>query len=274
MDVDKVAQEVKALADELNRKLGDLIVKFDQQDTKKDHISLIGFKKERLRIAPIKNGYQVSLATDALVERMEPFMEQLMGRERDSYTHKSKRREPFWEVNDFLKVREAAYFYAGLPSPSENSNTIVADLEEIVARTDINSTERESLIQARKGQGTYRKEMLKLWDGRCAVTGLALQDAIIASHAKAWKDGTDEERLDVHNGLPLIASLDKLFDNYLIAFAPDSGKMLISERVSEVDRAILGIPNDLRKIPNEQQAHYLRFHFDLFEKRTKGSDIN
>lgn len=142
--------------------------------------------------------------------------------------------------------------------------TIDTDLEAIALRPDLKPTQREALIQARLGQGTYRKQMLELWDGKCAVTGLTIQSALIASHAKRWIDSTDEERLDPCNGLPLMATLDRLFDKHLIAFAPETGKMLISHRVEEADRAILGVPANLRKIPNEQQAHYLKLHLDKF----------
>jgi hypothetical protein len=62
-----------------------------------------------------------------------------------------------------------------------------------------------------------------------------------------------------------MATLDRLFDNYLIAFAPETGKMLISHRVEKADRTILGVPAHLRKIPNEQQAHYLKLRLDKFE---------
>jgi hypothetical protein len=62
-----------------------------------------------------------------------------------------------------------------------------------------------------------------------------------------------------------MATLDRLFDKHLIAFAPETGEMLISRRVDEADRAILGVPAHLRKIPKKQQAHCLKLHLDEFE---------
>ena len=41
--------------------------------------------------------------------------------------------------------------------------------------------------------------------------------------------------------------------------------MLISDRIDEADRAILGIPANLRKKPSEQQAPYLKLHLGRFE---------
>jgi len=41
-----------------------------------------------------------------------------------------------------------------------------------------------------------------------------------------WRESTDEKRLDPTKGLPLVASLDALFDAGLISFE-DSGRMLV-----------------------------------------------
>jgi hypothetical protein len=153
----------------------------------------------------------------------------------------------------------------GATLPLDAEGIIYSDLEAIARRVDLKPTQRDALIQARLGQGTYRKRMLELWDSKCAVTGLTIQSTLIASHAKPWIDSTDEQRLDPCNGLPLMATLDRLFDKYMIAFVPETGTMLISHRVEESDRAILGIPANLRKVPNKKQAYYLRLHLDKFE---------
>lgn len=151
-------------------------------------------------------------------------------------------------------------------SEYSGNTQIISDLDEIARRPELNLTQREALAQARLGQGAFRKRMLKLWDGKCAVTGLTTQSALIASHAKPWAGSSDEERLDPCNGLPLIATLDRLFDQYLIAFDPVTGEMLVSHEIGNADRSILGIPVNLRKIPNERQAHYLKLHFDKFNE--------
>ena len=121
-------------------------------------------------------------------------------------------------------------------------------------------TSRERLINARLGQGTYRQKMLEKWDRRCAVTGCAVEAALIASHAIPWKECTNKQRLDPYNGLPLIATLDALFDSGLIAFA-DTGDGLISDRLSGEDRKLLGLQNGfrLRKV-FEQNKPYLTAH--------------
>ncbi|RQY86014.1 HNH endonuclease [Burkholderia stagnalis] len=136
------------------------------------------------------------------------------------------------------------------------------DLAGITASCPDNPTTRERLVQARLGQGTYRDDVLVLWDNACAVTGCSLASVVVASHAKPWAHSTDDERLDPNNGLPLVATLDKLFDAGLIGFDPLTGAMHVASMVSAHDRALLGVPAPLRRKPSSKQAAFLRYHLD------------
>src|SRR5207249_4359013 len=44
------------------------------------------------------------------------------------------------------------------------------------------STEAERLIVQRVGQDIFRRGLLEYWDGRCAITGLAIPALLRASH--------------------------------------------------------------------------------------------
>ncbi|MGK8200558.1 HNH endonuclease [Burkholderia cepacia] len=144
--------------------------------------------------------------------------------------------------------------------------TLTRDLADIDARhpNPDQATTRQALVQARMGQGRYRAGLLAQWGGACAVTGCSVGALLIASHAMAWADSNDEQRLDPANGLPLIANLDRLFDNHLIAFDPGTGNMLVSDLLTPKDRALVGVPAGLRKKPSKRQAVYLRHHLDQF----------
>jgi hypothetical protein len=129
-------------------------------------------------------------------------------------------------------------------------------------RPKIESTTKEALINARNGQGTFRQRVLQIWDHRCAVTRSTTLGAIRASHIKPWSKSTDEERLDSENGLPLLATLDALFDfkKGLISF-DSSGRLLISTRLNMNERRILGINRrSLAKKPSRRTAEYLPYH--------------
>lgn len=156
------------------------------------------------------------------------------------------------------------------PKAEESLDAEIRVLKEIEQRPDLTSTEREILGKARVGQSIYRKRMLELWNGRCAVTGLDMQSRLTASHAKPWASSSHKERLDPCNGLPLVAALDDLFNDYLISFHPETAKMHISNELDYERRRLLCLPwmeKELRKVPNAQQAVFLKAHFDVFLKR-------
>ena len=67
-------------------------------------------------------------------------------------------------------------------------------------------TVKQTLVDARQGQGKFRRDVLRHWDYECTVTGVAETAVIQASHIKSWKDSSNEERLDPLNGLPLVPS--------------------------------------------------------------------
>jgi len=125
---------------------------------------------------------------------------------------------------------------------------------------DLSETEREAVISARVGQGRFRDALLERWDGRCAVTGLAIPEVLIASHIKPWFLATNVERLDPANGLLLVATLDRLFDYGLISF-DQSGTIMLSPRLSAESCALLHLTPRLRlrEVPADT-AEYLRYH--------------
>jgi predicted restriction endonuclease len=132
------------------------------------------------------------------------------------------------------------------------------------------ATERKQYIDARLGQGQFRTKLLERWGNRCAVTGNAVRDAR-ASHAKPWKISTDQERLDPENGLPLLATLDALFDAGLITFN-EIGRMTLSPKLTAREQAELdqlGVSNTrrLQREPTEKERSFLAYHRDyVFQK--------
>jgi hypothetical protein len=139
-----------------------------------------------------------------------------------------------------------------------SSLELQGDLEQI-DRSPIGPTSRAVLVQARLGQGSYRTGVLARWDNRCAVTGTCVYEVVRASHLKPWRLSNDHERLDPDNGLPLIATLDALFDRGLISFS-DDGSMLVSGRLPRSEHRSMGVPESLRSELNSTQRSYLDFH--------------
>lgn len=103
------------------------------------------------------------------------------------------------------------------------------------------TTEAERLVVQRIGQNLFREALIDFWQGRCAVTDLDVVPLLRASHIKPWAAcASNEERLDVFNGLLLAPHLDALFDGGWITFADDGG-MLVSGALGEDSRNKLGL---------------------------------
>lgn len=139
------------------------------------------------------------------------------------------------------------------------NKTTEAEIDDEISR-DVPITMRQALVKARVGQGIFRDQVLELWSYQCAVTGCGVQEALRASHIKPWSESSDRERLDCYNGLPLLATLDSLFDKHLIGFDPN-GKMLISADLSREERRIL-LPPQRRLVrkPDKRTARLLKVH--------------
>ncbi|MEX0715519.1 MAG: HNH endonuclease signature motif containing protein [Planctomycetaceae bacterium] len=146
----------------------------------------------------------------------------------------------------------------------EMRRTVSADLDVIAQRKlrgEIDSTTAVVLTEARIGQGGFRTAVLRLWDNRCCVTGSVAHEAIRASHIKPWRESNDQQRLDPHNGLPLVASLDALFDAGLISFDAN-GKLLVSPRLPAAERRIFGLKGkNLTRRPSAKTAEHLADHY-------------
>ncbi|HEY3778015.1 MAG TPA: HNH endonuclease [Rhizomicrobium sp.] len=116
-----------------------------------------------------------------------------------------------------------------------------APLDRFVAMTRAmpTTTEAEKLVIQRVGQDIFRNALLEYWSGCCAVTGIDQPELLRASHCKPWAESNDSERLDVHNGLVLVADVDAAFDCGLISF-DDLGAVISSERLGAAARSRFG----------------------------------
>ncbi|MEI7895318.1 MAG: HNH endonuclease, partial [Myxococcales bacterium] len=123
------------------------------------------------------------------------------------------------------------------------------------------TTEAERLVVQRVGQGLFRDALLTYWEGRCAVTGLAVPELLRASHIKPWADcASDAERLDVFNGLLLAPHLDAAFDRGFVTVA-DDGVVVVSEALEAEARRLLGLDRELRvRGVTEGHRAYLPWH--------------
>jgi putative restriction endonuclease len=130
---------------------------------------------------------------------------------------------------------------------------------EIKNRTDIGETQKTQLVQSRRGQGVYRKN-LEGFEKGCRLTGVAQLQHLRASHIKPWRASSDFEKLDGNNGLLLSPHVDHLFDHGFIS-ATDDGKLIVSSLLEPDTLIHWGIEASAGFGPfRPKQLTYLEFH--------------
>ena len=144
-------------------------------------------------------------------------------------------------------VENAVFDDIKLSTGGSNSLTYQAIVEslddavqcEILIDPSLDSTIKESLIQARRGQGKFRSNVEAI-DPSCRMTGVSTSSLLIASHIKPWRlCQSSNERLDGMNGVMLTPDADLLFDRGFISFE-DRGDVLVSSRIDRDDLRRLG----------------------------------
>jgi len=127
-------------------------------------------------------------------------------------------------------------------------------------------------ILARIGQGKFREDLFKFYDGKCLVTQISVPTMLTASHIKPWSETKDDSSCrDPANGILLSANIDRLFDRKLISINPES--LLIETNNDPEIQEIMSpfIENKLEfpfaeKNPDmlSKTIEYLRYHYSKF----------
>jgi putative restriction endonuclease len=150
------------------------------------------------------------------------------------------------------------------PAPEPTLDEWEGKLERAI-RSDrrLEETQREALVQARRGQGIFRANVQSI-EHACRVTGVERREHLVASHVKPWRDSSNDERLDGENGLLLTPTIDHLFDKGFISFE-NYGDLIISPVTDTISLLRMGIATD-REINvgpfSEGQRRFLDYHRD------------
>ena len=142
------------------------------------------------------------------------------------------------------------------------SDSLAEDLKSIEKDTALTDTEKSILVKARVGQGQFRKKLIDYWGG-CTVTNYQNPRFLVASHIKPWRSSDNQERIDPHNGLLLLANLDKAFDQGYISFT-QQGRIKLSEQLESP--ATLGVNQDMQIQLASKHQDYLAYHREFIFK--------
>lgn len=133
--------------------------------------------------------------------------------------------------------------------------------KKIEDANELDTTEKEALILARKGQGLFRQRIIRMFDSKCIISGFSKTDILVASHIKPWRYSSNTERLDENNGILFLPTYDKLFDKGYIGFDAN-GLIVFSALLEENDKNLLTIKANFSYNFNARQLSYLQFHFE------------
>lgn len=121
-----------------------------------------------------------------------------------------------------------AEFQAEWTAMAEKSEAAYEELMRASAQNEvapdikqpIGPSEFSRVVKARRVQVFFRNTVLASYENRCALTGMAIPQLLIASHIIPWSED-ESRRADPTNGLCLNALHDKAFDFHLITFDED-----------------------------------------------------
>ena len=90
-------------------------------------------------------------------------------------------------------------------------------------------------IRERRGQGPFRKRLIRRYGGRCMISGCNLLDVVEAAHIWPYR-GPEDNHLE--NGLLLRSDLHTLFDLNLLGIHPHTLRVSIAKEATRCDYAV------------------------------------
>jgi putative restriction endonuclease len=182
--------------------------------------------------------------------------------------HGAKGEEEVWR--EFARDPEALAF----ESEQLLASRLHKPVEEVaeIKTEDLPHTglEREAVLRVRVNQAFFRRRILSAYEFRCCVTGLMIQQLLVASHIVGWAEDK-ANRLNPRNGLCLNALHDRAFDarlmwiddNYKVRFT-DTAKeasgasKATTDWLTQFEGARLLLPASFVPDPNFLRSHALR----------------
>ncbi len=135
------------------------------------------------------------------------------------------------------------------------------EVARILEAKDVPETERQAIVQARRGQGVFRANVRQV-ERACRVTRVDRPEHLIASHIRPWRDSSNSDRLAGENGLLLTPTIDHLFDKGFISFE-DDGRLIVSPVAHEESLQRMGVRRSEKLNVgafSEQQRSFLDYH--------------
>lgn len=128
-------------------------------------------------------------------------------------------------------------------------------------------TEGIASVKIRLAQNAFRSDILRNYDHTCAITGIDIDELLIASHIVPWAVSS-RHRLNPENGILLSALFDRAFDQGLIAINTDYTVLLAPKLKQQEHKQYYYMFKDIQglriKLPENYPParEFLEFHMD------------
>jgi putative restriction endonuclease len=149
--------------------------------------------------------------------------------------------DAFMQNSTDIAEKAEALYESRITNPEPAASTY--EIKEPTFPTGETETIRE--IKTRRVQNFFRRTVLQSYNNRCAISGLAIPQLLVASHIIPWSEDASR-RADPTNGIALNALYDKAFDRHLISFDEDFRLVLSSKIKAKAKDAMV-------------QEYFLRF---------------
>lgn len=160
------------------------------------------------------------------------------------------------EKNCFDRILEISNIdYSNINDKDFYNYTIDAIEKEF---SEFKETEKNSLVKCRITQGKFKQKLRRI-SNQCMICGLDIDELLIASHIKPWKDSDNQERVSFYNGFLLCPTHDKLFDLGFITFT-DNGKIVISDRIKSSEYSKININEEIKINILDGHKYFLKWH--------------
>ena len=145
---------------------------------------------------------------------------------------------------------------------------VLTEIEQKIAHDfdqleDDERTIKVAELVQRVGQQSFRKELIRAYDGTCAMSSCDVLPALQAAHISAYRGPKSQL---TSNGMLLRADLHLLYDAHLLSVRPDSMKIDVAESIGNSAYAELAgkqilLPREKGDRPSEKRldSHYKRF---------------
>lgn len=175
-----------------------------------------------------------------------------------------------------FEVGQRTFSKEELEKAQIQENKMIKEIEDLEEKYGSDGTVAiEAVVRNSNVQRMFRNNLIAEYGCKCMICGIENIELLIASHIKPSKDCDVHEKINNNNGLILCANHDKLFDRYIITFKFDTGKIEISDKLSQKDKEKLGINDNIKldeKIMNEERTTFLALHNIEYHNKNGGDN--